>query len=76
MNLKNTGKVCPITTNNAASCTNICLSASWNNAPNAIAINIANTPFKTSHTSEQIAALFPTVLNTFVEPAFLLPYRR
>ena len=39
-----------------------------------IATTIATTPFNISHINVKAAACFPATLNTFVEPAFLLPF--
>ena len=74
LNLKNTGKVCPTITKNAANSTKIAGFISFTIFPTITAINTDTTPFNISHTSVSSATFFPIVLNTFVVPAFLLPF--
>ena len=72
LNLKNTGKVCPITANKPAICASNAVSVVSLKFPNTTAIATAITPFKISHIKVIIAAFLPTVLKTFVEPALIL----
>ena len=43
-------------------------------SPAKYATSIATTPFSTSQIKVIIAAFFPTLLKTFVVPAFPLPF--
>ena len=76
LNPKNIGNVCPSTTHTPA----ICIKrAAFHTSAFAIfpiknATKTATTPFNTSHISVSIAGFFPAVLNTFVLPAFPLPF--
>ena len=74
LNPKNIGYVCPITTNRAAISTRIALLEFLAITPTNNDINTATIPFNISHTNVSTAALFPTVLNTFVVPPFPLPF--
>ena len=74
LNLKNTGKVWPNTTNIPANWTNKLESVSFTIFPAIKATKTANTPFKQSHKSVKAAAFLPTVLSTLVVPAFPLPF--
>ena len=74
LNSKNIGNVCPSIAKNPAIYSNNVSSTSVQIRPASIATTIAITPFSTSHTNVNAAAFFPTVLKTFVEPAFLLPF--
>ena len=74
LNSKNTGYVCPITTNSAAISTSIALLVFLNILPKRIAINIETIPFNMSQTRVKTAAFLPTVLSTLVLPAFPLPF--
>ena len=56
LNLKNTGKVCPITTNSPASCTSNAVSKLFQMFPINFAINIDITPFRISQTKVKAAA--------------------
>ena len=75
LNLKNTGKVCPITTRIPAIWQSIAwiFESAFIIFPIKKAINIATTPFKTSQSNVRAAAFLPATLKTFVDPAFPLP---
>ena len=64
----------PIITTIPAICTNNALSEFFAIAPTNIANNIATIPFAASPSNVKSAALFPTERNTFVAPAFPLPF--
>jgi len=76
LKLKKHGNVCPNTTANPAISTKspFALLSACIIFPIIMAINIAITPFNMSHINVKAAACFPATLNTFVEPAFLLPF--